>query len=67
MSLDSARLGMTFENALTGEPLPVDAEVAASSIVVRVGDSVYAVHGRALTIEQTALLASQLTRVGELR
>lgn len=63
MDLNNARVGMTVTGALTGEPLNVDAEIAAASIAVRVGDTVYAVHREALTLPEAAALAGQLTRL----
>jgi len=63
---ETARIGMTVENAISGKPLEVDAEIAASSIAVRVGDTVYAVHRGALSMDEAGLLAAQLTRLARM-
>lgn len=59
---DRARVGMTVTNAQTGEPLEVDADITQESIVLRIGDSITAVHHRALTPQAALVLADQLTR-----
>ena len=62
-ALGRGRVGLTVTNAVTGDPLDITAEVAPSSIVVRVGDTIYAVHQKALSLDGAAILADQLTRV----
>jgi hypothetical protein len=63
VSIHRSRVNLAVDNAITGEPMDVTAEIARTSIVLRIGDTIYAVNQSRLSPDEALVLADQLTRV----
>lgn len=63
--MNRSRVGLTVDNAQTGEPMDVTAEIARTSIVLRIGDSIHAVNKPCLSPDEALVMADQLTRVAK--
>jgi hypothetical protein len=61
--VNRSRVGLTVDNAQTGEPMDVTAEIAKASIVLRIGDTIHAVNRQCLSPDEALVMADQLTRV----
>lgn len=61
--MNRGRVDLTVNNAQTGEPMDVAAEIAQASIVIRIGDTIHAVNRHCLSPDEALVMADQLTQV----